>query len=64
MGEHRKSYRFRDADIARLDWLSHRWGPIKPLSETDVIREALRRCMEAEAEKVSPRKRGPNKPPT
>jgi hypothetical protein len=40
---HRRSYRFTDADVARLAFLAERTGGIAPATDTAVIREALRR---------------------
>jgi hypothetical protein len=38
-----RQFRLGDADLARLDALARRWGPVKPLSRTEVIRELIRR---------------------
>jgi hypothetical protein len=43
-----RQFRFSTAELARIDALAHRWGPVKPLTRTDVLREALRRAWEAE----------------
>ncbi len=48
------NFRLSPNDLARLDELARRWGPIKPLSRTDVVRELIRR---ATTEKPEPRKR-------
>jgi len=45
---HRRSYRWTEEDVAAMELLSKRWGGVEPLSETGVIREALRRCAEQE----------------
>jgi predicted DNA-binding protein len=38
-----RQFRLTDEETARLDALAHRWGPVKPLSRTEVIRELIRR---------------------
>lgn len=45
--EHRKNFRLTDEDMAYIARLSAAWGPVKPLNDTDVVREALRRAVEA-----------------
>jgi hypothetical protein len=49
-----RQFRLTDDELARLDAIARRWGPVKPLSRTDVIREMIRRT-EAEL-KINPTK--------
>jgi hypothetical protein len=44
VAEHRKNFRLRDEDVANLRTLAAAWGVV-PLTDTDVIREALRRAV-------------------
>jgi hypothetical protein len=43
--------RFTEEDLAACKKLGRIWGPVQPLSRTAVIREALRRCLQAEEKK-------------
>ena len=45
-----RQFRLTDAELARIDALARRWGPVKALTRTDVLREALDRAYHAEFE--------------
>ncbi len=52
----RTSFRLTEAELERLDDLARRWGgPVRALSRTDAVREAIRRCHEGMEGKPSPR---------
>lgn len=55
---HRRSYRWTDEEVEVFKQLADAWGGIRPLSESDVIREAARRCLAASAKKA--RKKAPS----
>lgn len=38
-----RQFRLTDADLDALDAWGAEWGPVKPLTRTDVIRELIRR---------------------
>lgn len=38
-----RQFRLSDEELADIDEIGREWGPVKPLSRTDVIREMTRR---------------------
>jgi hypothetical protein len=44
-----RQIRFTPADLDDIAWLAKRWGPVKPLDRTAVLREAIRRARAAES---------------
>jgi hypothetical protein len=52
----RTAYRLREDDLALIKRLGVAWGGIKPLSDTDVIREALRRAVADVQRRAAPKK--------
>ncbi len=43
--------RFTDEDLEICKKLGRIWGPVEPLTRTAVIRESIRRCLQAEERK-------------
>ena len=51
------SFRLTDADLARLDELGRRWGPVQPMDRTATFREAVRRCLATEQQTATPNRK-------
>lgn len=43
-----RQFRLTDAELAEIDELAKLWGPVEPLTRTQVIREMLKRSRKAE----------------
>lgn len=47
-----RQFRLSDDELRKLDDIGWAWGPVKPLSRTEVIREMIRRTWKAESQKI------------
>lgn len=52
-----RTVRLTDDEWAAIEELGRTWGPVKPLSPPDVIRELLRLHKKSETKRKDPRKR-------
>ncbi len=55
------SVRLSDLDVQKIVELGQRWGPVRPLNPSEVIRESIARAHRAEARKRN-REKSPEGP--